>query len=484
MDDTKIDPEYPLKEFFFWDSDGKNEANYNDDFVKYYYPWLGYQDALSNPKSWLVLWRKWTWKSLLAWYFHKTLDKEKNFSSIISYKDFQYHLLSQLENWDINPNQYISIWKFLLYLYLWKEILSDMSLQWLPEYSKLDNFISTNFTLNLDQNRILHSTINKNIKWEVLFTGWGISTSEAKTFWNYLNYLDQLEDIIWYLLRQSNNNFYLILDELDDRFRRNDENKDKIISLIKAVNHINTKLYTESKKPSKIITLLRTDIFTCLKDTDLNKVKVDNWITINWESKINIHSSLFKMLIHKIKQSKDIYIDEEHTKIFHMLFPHTINYIPPEKYLLERTFFRPRDVIAFINIIVNMYPYTKYIWFKAFKDAENEYSKYLLSEIENELIWHYTEGFIESVFRLIKQFWKNKFTYKEISTYFNTNKSRFKTHTIDEALEMLFEFWIIGNFWKFWEKHFHSSVIRDDRAIIDFEKDFVLHLWLRRSLLY
>lgn len=487
MIEEKKSNKHLLNTFFFGDSDWKNEATYNSNFIKYYYDWLGYYWKLLEPRYWLILWRKWTWKSLLGWYFHANLNKNENFSQVISYWDFRYDFLNSLSNWDIKPNQYIPIWKFLLLLHLWKEILKDLSLEGDKDFIKLKKFIEENFNLNLDQNRVLEIISTKKLKWEMFGFWWEWGKEEKWAVGSFMDYADKLKEIVVWLIERSKNNFYITIDELDDRFRRNDENKDILISLIKATQSINILLYNTDWK-SKIIVLLRTDIFSFLKDTDLQKIRDDNWIDIKWESKIDTNSQLLKMLVYKIQKSQPEFEWINYIDIFTMLFPQSIRnrdvYIPPEKFLLERTFFRPRDVIAYLKRIVDQYPNTTFVWWKAFVDAEKEYSKYLLGEIENELIGHCSEDFITNWFKLLKQFNKPKFTIHELRAYLNSNHNRFPDIELEKFLEIFFDFWILWNSWNgvnwfVW----YSSTIRDDRAEVDMNKEFVLHLWLRRAIL-
>lgn len=497
---------YRIWDFFFWENDGQKEASYNKDFIKYYYTWLGYHDMLLQPKYWLILWRKWTWKSLLWEYFNsKNLNSE-----IISYRDFRYNELYKLEDWDVKPNQYSSIWKFILFLYLWKKILEDTSLNKNKEYKDLEEFIKRNFDFELDQNKILKLAIEKKIEWNIgLESSWLLSTmwlkwkaswwgeytdSKELWSWDYLQYLNSLEKVIFKLISCSDKDFYIILDDLDDRFRRNDENKDAIISLIKTINSINIKIHKLWKK-TKFIALLRTDIFYFLWDTDLNKIKVDNSIIINWQSNISKDSQLLHMLTHKLRVSQPEFKNLSHKEIFDLIFNENIiifnNYtkreviIEPYKFILERTFFRPRDIVSFINIIAKKFPNNKHISKDNLYLAERDYSEYLVQEIRDELSGHYDPILIQESFSLLKQFKKNQFKYSEIKDFLKNNENRFKEiNNIDVILKIHFDFWILWNSWKNQWRPLYTSVIRDEWAEIDFNKDFVLNLWLRKAILF
>lgn len=479
---------FKIVDFFFWESDWEKEAIYHPDFEKYYYTDIWYHEKLLNKKYWLVLWKKWTWKSILWRYFNNLIKNKGWISEIISYRDFRYNILTWFDDSDVKPNQFISIWKFILLLRLAKVILNDQSVAWETEFIDLDDFIKRNFDLWLDQNLLMERIIEKGVwfdKW--LSANAKSATKEIRA--TYIYYISKLEETIITLISKSNNNYSLILDDLDDRFRRNDENKDAIISLIKAVNYINLEIVKRTNSDSKIVVLLRTDIFSYLNDPDLNKIKSVNSIVINWWTKVEQHSELFKMLIHKIRQSHSVLSALNDSQIFSAIFPQSVfawpnQSIPPYKFILERTFFRPRDVISFIKLIVEKYPHTKYIGYKALQDVEKSYSEYFLNEIENELIWHLSDSDIRSTFNLLRNFRKDKFYFEDLKKYHLLNESMFQlSEKLDVIISLFFEFWIIWNFYEVSWLPYYKSIIRDEEAIVNFDYQFVLHLWLRKAIL-
>src|SRR5690606_21469239 len=126
-------------------------------------------------------------------------------------------------------------------------------------------------------------------------------------------------------------------DELDDKFRDEDIYKHNIISLIKAADKLNLLMLQRGVK-GKALLLLRTDIFYLLNDPDLNKIKIDNSVTIDWGTTINRDSPLFDLIINKIKVSVPELENKSKDEVFNLIFPPKIRNMPTERFLLGRTY--------------------------------------------------------------------------------------------------------------------------------------------------
>lgn len=476
---------YTLENFYLGQSDGKKEAIYRKDFENFFYNYNdSYQKAMKE-NIFLILGRKGTGKSILAEFIKKKSEEQPNlFCEVCSYKEFKFHELIHLKNNNIEPNEYISIWEWVLLLELAKLCLNDESLTDFDEQQTLSNFIEDNFfSLNLDAEKIVEVTKQKNINGEVLKIGAGYHKSTTYETGSYLNYLERLKEVVFKLLKKSSNSYKLIYDEIDDKFRNESVYKNSITSLLKAVDKLNLKMLSENIE-GKIMVLLRTDIYNLLNDPDLNKLSEDNAITIDWGTKVAQNSSLVDLILNKVQVSVSELSEYKRDELFISLFPQKIKGITPERFLLERTFFRPRDVIAYLNYIIRKYPKSKYFGWKAFLDLEDKYSEYFFREIRNEISGHKSDEFIDQGALLLKQFNKFHFDYKEIKPYYEKNKNLYPDIDLEEMLKTFFDFGVLGNKWynEFKQKNYYSWAYRDNKATVDFDKTFVVHLGLRKEL--
>ncbi len=476
---------FALQDLYLGENDGKKESVYKTDFEKFFIDIDKIFEKIQEDKYFLVLGRKGSGKTFLGQYVKKIAESDPlHFCDVSSYKDFKFQELIQLQSGDITPNEYYEIWRWLILLDLAKLSLQDEGIPDSESKEKLSRFFAENYnTIDIDAKKVVEITKNEKIRGGFLKSFAEASNGKKIEEGSYLNYIDSLEEIVIKLLSESKSKYTIIYDELDDRFRNDDYYKNSIISLLKAADHINLKILENGMK-SKVIILLRNDIFSTFNDPDLNKIKHINSINITWGDKVSIDSPLIKMIILKAKKSSVLLSALSDLDVFNKLFPNDINYISPERFILERSFFRPRDVITILNLIIEKYPNSGYFGWKSFADVKKEYSEYLLDEVRNEMYGHFDDKQIDNIFRLLKNYNKHFLEYEGLKAYLEKNIFHYKGLELEEMLIGLFKFNAIGNKWhnEYKRKEYYSWAHRDEKADLDFDKTIVIHLGLRESL--
>jgi hypothetical protein len=379
----------------------------------------------------------------------------------------------------------MAIWEWVFLIQMGKLCVQDEGIKNVDLKDRLKKFIFNNFSsLDISSNKIIEVTKNKAIEGSLLHFG-GTAAQDVKLVkGTYLNYLENLREVVFTLLKASYSQYLLIYDELDDRFRDELTYRDSMISLIKAADKLNLRML-ENNINGKLLILLRSDIYSILNDPDLNKIKIDNSVVIEWGRSSRKDSPLFDLVLSKIKRSTPALARYSREELFTMLFPQSIFSIPPEQYILERTFFRPRDIITYLNMIIDKYPTTQYFGAKGFLELQKTYSEYFYQEIRNELSGHLKDAEIDESTLLLKQFNRPHFLFSEIKAYFEKNKAIYPTIKLEQAFTVLFKFSIVGNRWKPIDRpqtYFYSWAFRDNKATIDFDKEFVVHQGLRKEL--
>lgn len=479
---------YKLGDMFIGYTDGKKEATYVKDFEQYYFDFNKNVERIMEKDKFLLLGKKGTGKSLLAEYLKKKSFKDPTwFCTISSYKEFNFHELIYLKSRDIKPNEYMAIWEWIILIEIAQLCINDQSVNCLAK-ENLEKFIESNFgDLKLNMNQIIEITkkgsLNGRILHGILGASGGFGQDIKYTQGTFIDYLDSLRTNVIQVLKESSCHYTIVFDELDDKFRNEDIYKSNIISLIKVTDRLN-RIFLEENIKCKVILLLRTDIFYVLNDPDLNKIEQDNSIKLDWGNTVKKDSPLFSMTLNKIRQSIPEFLNLNDNDLFNKLFPQTINRREPNEFILGRTYFRPRDLVTYLNFIVEEYPNTTYFGYKGFIDMESKYSEYLLKEIKNELYGHISDTKIHETFTLLKQFKKNEFTYSEINSYYSERKNRYKNIDIDESLKFMFNFSVLGNKWenKQRNKFFYSWAYRENTEI-NYDQIFVVHLGLRKELI-
>lgn len=479
-----------LNNIYFGKNDGKEEATYNSNFEHYFFNYNDNYEKILNPDKFLLLGRKGSGKSILAEYIAKKSQIESTtwFCEVISYKELNLNELKYLKTENVSPNEYTEIWHWITLIAIAKQILKDESLSSDVNIKKLEGFFKINYgSTKIDTNKLVQITKNNQIQGGILKGIFSIggthAVSKSYETGSYLDFIEDLENTVLAILRNTMNKFTIIFDELDDKFKNEEMYKAIIISLVKNTARFNRKLFSQ-EIDCKTIVLIRTDIFNLLNDPDLNKIYVDNSVEIDWGNLVDKYSPLLLMIYNKIRKSLPSMQNKSDTDIYYLMFPGNINGRSMEESLLGRTFFRPRDIITYFNLIARDYGRSeKFEWFH-FTKKEADYSAYFLREIRNELCGHYVEEIITESLRLLTQFKKVEFEYDELEEFYQLNKERlFKTIVLDEALALLFNFGAIGNKWfnDYKTRYFYSWNYRRE-AEIDYDKTFVVHLGLRKTM--
>ncbi|KXI31053.1 hypothetical protein AX660_00675 [Paraglaciecola hydrolytica] len=474
-----------LQDIYLGENDGKKEAVYRSDFERYFID-IDYNfEKLQIDKYFLVLGRKGSGKTYLGQYIKKMAASDPlHFCDVSSYKDFKFQELVQLKSGDIKPNEYYEIWRWLLLLDIGKQCLEDNGIPDCDAKSKLNSFFDANYnSTKIDAKKIVEVTKKKQVRGSILRSFVDVSGGEKLEEGSYLDYIDDLESVVFQVLSHSDSRYTVVYDELDDRFRDDEYYRHSIISLLKAADHINLKALEDLVK-AKIIILLRTDIFSIFNDPDLNKIKRVNTLKIDWGTRVSVSSPLIGMIVSKAKKSSILMSALTDEEVFRNLFPQDINGINPERYILERSFFRPRDVITILNLIIEKYPNSDYFGWKSFLDVKQEYSEYLLDEVRNEMYGHYRDEEIDSIFRLLKNYNKHFVVYQELKEYMENNQFHYKELDLEKMLIGLFKFNALGNKWfnVYKRKEYYTWAHRDEKADLDLNKTMVIHLGLREAL--
>lgn len=199
---------------------------------------------------------------------------------------------------------------------------------------------------------------------------------------------------------------YLLIDDLDKEWVDKKIVYDLIKNLIFAINDLN------QIPQCKIIIALRENLYQIVsnqgRSRGMQREKFDQLnMAINWtkeELEILINNRLEKLM-------RGTYTKQSPT----------INDVLPNKagrnktgfeYILERTFMRPRDIIAFINICINNADGKTEITFSNIRKSEEKYSEKRLNSIEDE--WEENYGELSVLYKFLRGF-KNGFTLNDLS---------------------------------------------------------------------
>ena len=291
----------------------------------------------------------------------------------------------------------------------------------------------------------------------------------------------QLTNFFELALKKSlsgNTKVLLALDQLDENWLSDEleEYSRILVNLINVCRGINTDPILS--RNIKICLFLRTDIYDTLKFNDKTKVFQDGAVEVRWdETQLD---DMFFQRIQKYKPSDfDLQLDKKTNSLFNVSFVR--HGAPPFKHLSRRTFYRPRDVVVFLNKVrehfVERKGEEKLYTSEDIYGAEKLYSANVYGELIDE--WSVQKPDFDKLLTVLQQIHYQTFTFQEFATayekIFSTNDQMVR---YQEELRFLFKNSIVGQKPRaHWEYVCTNNILN-----IDFAKDFHIHSSLKSRL--
>ena len=482
-----------LNKIDFGDIDGLYDPNLNKYFID-----VQYKESLLHGDKFFVIGRKGTGKSALYNWLHSIQPEEGIIVSNMSFSDFPFErLLSLSDDNFMKPNQYQSIWKHIILLELAKIIIYDTQSDAADEgWRELLDYIKNRGVNLSDLHREITRVIDKydsRLGYKESFLGYGTS-KKIENRWGLSNITSLnnrlIEVICDYLKRHQTCQYIIQFDQLDDSYTSyicRDEYLQCIQSLFKTIYQLNQNFKLQGICV-KIIAYLRSDIYTQFNRHDAESSRWEqfvlklNWAIINkmdWPT-----CNLLKLINARIKYSLPELCTE--TSPFSFIFNNEeIGLKSPTKrrtedifkYIVHRTFQRPRDLIQFCKKIQNESAGSQKLNGQTIKAAEKEFSLWLLGEVENEIAPIISDT--ESLYELLRQMGRNDYTIKQFRDNYKQYHSHFPTANAEDMLRLLYNWGVIVNVKSInvKEKRITEwfSVIRNERSVFNRDLNIRTH---------
>lgn len=421
-----------------------------EDSARYFYNYNEVEQILNNNKCY-VIGRKGAGKTAICEHILKTSGHDF-FSEKLGFKNFPFRELYGLGNVKYTqPNQYITIWKYLIYSTVCRLMVGNENVN-IEVRSMLEKLYPKN-DLKLLSRRISVWT-SAEFGASVLGTGGSVKVSRQvnENSISWIDKTDILEDII--MDHCDDSKYYIVFDELDEDYRDiAGEDSTQYISLLtslfKAVQDVKATFMSSNRKIMPIV-FLRDDIYSLINDSDKNK-----WSDLKLELEWN-KERLKSLLAYRISKdygdgSKILSFQEAWEKIF-IKAPIAYGTNQGKKmhsfdFIANSTHLRPRDFIRYIQCccaetINRNDPLVKN---GTIKFEDRAFSNYLKDEIKDEIFPLLPD--IENIFQVLSNLRKWNFSVsefiKEYQKYVITGK--IKEENTDYVLDTLYNFSVIGN---------------------------------------
>lgn len=489
-------------EYNFGRIDGKTETEeYRDKNIKIEDMFYNHEDIYKklDDKRYIILGDKGTGKTLLIEYFK---EKKRNLDSYF----IEMNIIDIIDKYNIENTKYNNFSFFIKY-YIFSKLSSYLvTLHPLGKISEKDrrilNRIIENEPVNLDISKLGVVEFNSDLLSKIPYLGKIIFLIKnfilKKTHKEdeYQKVLDSILDFLdTVLIPIKKKQIYIIFDELDNMLKNNYRENYKFIleELITSVEFLNN-YWRKKEIDTRIILSIRLDMFQTLNLTNLNKLKEDYSVVLDWGTDETKNSPLFKLIFNKMKNQDESIKKINDEIIFREIFGTEINIsekksLEIDKYILGKTFLRPRDIISFFIKLSFKCKEKSKVSLPELQEVAKEFSTYIYSEARDRIVGYIEPDEYECFLDLIKTYNKTIFKYKELEYFFKNNTEQFEKLKVEkfwEYFKNFFEIGLIGEIQKIAKNDSYGSVnffkYKNKHIIPSKNGKFTLHYGIRDYL--
>ncbi len=408
-------------------------------------------DSLCKSNVFFLLGEKGTGKTAFAMYFSN--NDYKNTSGSIHYiRETEYEKFITLKKErHLTLSDYTSIWKVILYLLMSGKIsqqepdvlLSKISSKFKGIKQAMDEYYVSAFSPEIiyaidfvEKSKLAAEILAKYAKLNAGESS-EVSFSETRFQTNLLYIKRQFENALNSV--KLTKNHLIFIDGIDIRPRHvpYEDYLECIKGLSNAVWEINNDFFTtikDSPGRMRIVLLMRPDIFSTLGLQNMNNKFRDNSVLLDWRTTYPTYrnSEIFNM-VDRLLSSQQISALSPGVA-WDYYFPFRIYYERETKWqdhsfveFLRNSLFRPRDIIAMLEILQTEFIKKRKNPLDVFdyEDLQNnefkrKYSDFRLGEIKDHLSFYYSEKDYELFLRFFTYLkGEFEFTYKKFNSAYN-----------------------------------------------------------------
>lgn len=408
------------KGFYFGATEAEGENKAGSSLIEYFEDYLEILNEINNGRF-IFIGRKGSGKSAIAKYIKDTSDKEsESYASIIRINDINLESIIQREEKVQNIEALVFEWLILVRII--RLIVSNECGKYTEEYRKLSKFLEINSgVVEIDKYQIKEINSHKGGEVKIAnlahaFGGvfkryFGVTQVKAP----FYQVIPALKDIVKKVLDYEVNKeleFWLLFDDLDIDFNVNcSKDQSKVVNLIRIAKEYNNEVFKHNK--ARVLVFLRDDVSDAICElyTDTAKIFSTYEIKLNWynhksyvdnnEDEIPLKKLANKRIEINFKRNNLPYSDNPWDDLFKNEDYNENGYFKSSfKYILDFTFYRPRDLITFLMILSRdnySFPLSK----SSVKAVLKKYISVNITEIKSELNLFFTEKDINKLFQII-----------------------------------------------------------------------------------
>jgi hypothetical protein len=303
--------------------------------------------------------------------------------------------IDEHENGTNNEEDYALVWRY----YLHKQIVFNNNEEtvfkhngpW-NKYKSLISFLEKDEDENYLFPHIKKGAVKLNISaLEWVNVGidmdWENKNDRTVKFSNYVKRIDNL----FKKLSHSDGKLYVFIDELELSFNTRKEflRDTKIIAgLVIAIKQLYS-ICLENSFKIKFICALRSEIVKSVEITgnEINKELEGFGTSISWHQSggaLKDHP-LMKLIKKRLRTCEGESCIEPDDQLFKKYFPQTIQTVDAERFILELSWERPRDIVRLLSLATKRFPEDTTFSHEVFDTIRKDYASYSWSELSEEL---------------------------------------------------------------------------------------------------
>lgn len=477
-----------LKDIFFGQTDAKNEFRADtmeekETFMQgFLLPDVIDLERFRDGKDFFITGLKGTGKTALMRYIslylekkygsntHFFLFKEKMTEDIKSKFTRGADWISIKSGGDSNQKDYVAIWEWFILRKI-VEICEENNIELFKDDRNWSQFVSVVKAVKLeekDRNHLIPNIIKGDIvvKTPVVEVNVGgevgldVNEKPKKEEYKvkFVKYVSQVMEL-FEKLTPGEKDLYFFIDEVELSYgEKKQYQKDiwMIRDLVIAIDAMNRVAQLNWYKLF-IITGLRSEVLDSTKSAgkEINKPIEDFGVNLMWQQSGEKEEHPLIKIIHKRLMAAELQLPEKdrasEKEIWKKYLPSTISGISAQEYILNKTWYRPRDIVRLLTIAQGQNPKATSFTANMFEVINKEYSSRSWNEHSEELQASYTTDEIDGIQKLLSGI-VCPFDYRSITQKSDLAKEMYPSvnkllavHKLGEVLSHLYKVGIIGN---------------------------------------
>lgn len=252
-------------------------------------------------------------------------------------------------------------------------------------------------------------------------------------------------------------NIYIFVDELE-LFLGSEVDYDRdsriISDILLSATEFN-QIFRRMGLSIKIVLAVRSEVLRAMhaRKHELNRIADDFGVHISWAQKGRDDSHpLLKLVENRIRASYDQNGYSGPNSVWFDLFPKNINGVNPRRYIMHKTWYRPRDIVRMMSLARDHQPDAKVFTRDMFDDTARDYSERSWDEMVEELSASYNMRAIEGIRIMFSGMSNPVFTLEDIKSVAQKKAGidprvhyLLEVVSVENLLHDLFRVGVVGN---------------------------------------